>query len=265
MSAWQSFWLNGTDAWAPPIPKAASDTEALTLGEVSTKSIAVMQRIVPSGFLTGSQNISGFLADIIEDPDSPDAGWLIGGRNLVLDANQAGIETDASGWEVITSCTLARSTAQARSGVASLQVTKIAGQAYMAFRPAPYTSIPVNVGQEYTITAYFKGATNARNYQVWMDWANSGGGHIGGGSNASTPADNSAWAAISVTGTAPAGAVYLRPALQVNNVPDGEVHYTDDLTVTTKPVRLRLGFNSPSTNLVPGFRQEIRIQVRPGT
>lgn len=83
MAAWQSFWLNGTPPWAPPLAKAASDTVTVSLTETATVVIGVAERLAPDAILTQT-NLTGAVADIQDDPDSADANWLIGGGAVVL-------------------------------------------------------------------------------------------------------------------------------------------------------------------------------------
>lgn len=83
MSIWQDFWLSGTGEWVPPTPTAASDTLATTITEASSLNKANVQQLFPDAILTQT-NITGAVGDIDEDPDSPDANWMLGGGAIVL-------------------------------------------------------------------------------------------------------------------------------------------------------------------------------------
>lgn len=148
----------------------------------------------------------------------------------ILTANQSGIETDATGWINVNECTFSRTTSTFRSGAASLQMQKNATvQTYMSVKVAAGST--VTPGETYTATAYFQAATTPRSCQVWLDWNDGGGVHIGGNSVSVTNA-TTGWTAVTVTGIAPSNAATARPALQINNVALNEIHYADDISVT---------------------------------
>lgn len=155
---------------------------------------------------------------------------LVGFGNLVP-SDAGGIEVDISDWEVVSECTLARVTTPVRSGSGALRMTKSATvTTYMAARLKPFSLLPVSPGVEYTTTIYFRAATTARDCQVWMDWTDSGGGHISGPS-ASATNTTSGWTAVTVVGTAPGNAAFIRPVPQINGVALNEIHYVDDVSV----------------------------------
>lgn len=69
-------------AYTPP-PLLASAGGSSTSSGTAAAVAVVFQRLAPDAILTQT-NLTGAVADIDEDPDSPDASWLTGGGAVVL-------------------------------------------------------------------------------------------------------------------------------------------------------------------------------------
>jgi len=156
-------------------------------------------------------------------------------RPNLLSQNDASLETDISGWTPAGSDTIARSTAQALDGAASLALTSTGSGA--AFADIVAGNIrPVNPGQQYTASAYFRAAATPNvNILVKLEWFQSPGVY-------STITQESIGAAITDTTTgwtqafstalAPADAAFAGVELRIQFVSGaGEVHYADQISL----------------------------------
>jgi len=143
-------------------------------------------------------------------------------------------EVDAAGWSGFNA-TVARSTAQARAGVASLSITQTAGVNMWAQRSATGTAgIPVAPNTEYLTSGWVRAATTGRFCDWRVDWYDAAGafvsttGPFGGVTNTTT-----GWTLVEGTATSPATAAFARPLMFVTSVGAGEVHYLDDASFTS--------------------------------
>lgn len=159
--------------------------------------------------------------------DLIDATQTGSGDNL-LTANQASIETDASGWGLASNATLARSTAQAADGVASLSLTAGAAGDMWSYSD-PRTALVG--GRRYTALASFRGATAGKSVDVSIQWQNAAGGVLGNSQGAAVTDTTTGWTQASVTATAPDGTTQGRVAVAVRGAAAGEVHYADKIAV----------------------------------
>lgn len=151
------------------------------------------------------------------------------GHDNLTSANQASVETDTAGFVAQTNVTLARSTAQARYGGASLSMTAVAA----GLMEARTTGVPVVVGIEYTALASFRSAATARNVKTMINWylAADGTGYISTSSPGWTADTTTGWTQSAVTATAPANALSCRIIMQVDGAAAGEVHYADGVGI----------------------------------
>lgn len=158
-------------------------------------------------------------------------------RNL-LSANQGGFEIDNSSWVGLSS-TIARSTAQALDGAASLAMTMTAaGGADMARSaqtnsPANViaTATPVLAGQSYTAAAWFRAATVGRgSIRPQFYWYTAAGAFISTSDTAVNVTDvTTTWGLSFLTATAPATAAFVAINLRIGDAGSaiGETHYVD--------------------------------------
>lgn len=145
------------------------------------------------------------------------------------------LETNATGWTADGPATIARSTAQAFVGTASLAVTKTVFQDYATVHALPGTTgRPFAAGKVYRASAYFRANTTARGIQTGFDVYDSGGALLGSTTPGSGSTDsNGGWErATSSISSADIlvnfpTAAYVGFLGLVNNPAVGEVHYVD--------------------------------------
>lgn len=148
-----------------------------------------------------------------------------------LDANQSSVETDATGWGSALNATLARTTAQALAGVASLQMTSVAAGG-MGAQNNPLTTVPATPGVTYIATGSFRAATAARTVSLILVWLDAALAVISTTSGAGTADTTSGWTSRTVAGAAPATAAYVSVQAAVAATgAGGEVHYIDQMAL----------------------------------
>ena len=147
----------------------------------------------------------------------------------LLTANQASVETDTTGLGVASAATVARSTAQAKVGSASLLVTSTAvdASAGAAGTPRATSGVAVTPGVTYTGTVSVLNGVGTRTLQVRLLWWDAGGSYLSltDGTTAAAPA---AWATLRATGVAPATAAFV--SIEANMVDAGSIgdaYYSD--------------------------------------
>lgn len=148
----------------------------------------------------------------------------------LLTANQASIETDASGWVALTNATIARSTAQFLDGAASLAVTSVAAGDMQAATVTP--GVPVIPLRSYAAAASYRAAALARSVQTQLFWYDAASVFLSSG-GATVGADTTTgWTANTVVATAPAAAAFARVVTRiVATAAAGEVHYVDRISL----------------------------------
>ena len=146
----------------------------------------------------------------------------------LLTENQASVEDGTTGWSGYNT-TVARSTAQALHGSASLLVTATTTGGGSAFTPQGTSGIPVVVGQTYTATASFRAATNTPQARIAIAWFDSGGSYVGTVQTTSYVATSSSWNTHTLTAVAPAGAVTANFEVQMAGGAVGDAYYADAL------------------------------------
>lgn len=137
-----------------------------------------------------------------------------------------GFVTDTQGWEAVSGCTIARSTAQAQAGAASLALTAT-GTTMVVQTLTGKRGIPVTGGATYTASIYFRAATTARSTRVTLGWYNSSGTLLSESSSTDVVDATGSWTRRSVTGSAPASAAFLSVKVTILATTVGEIHYVD--------------------------------------
>jgi hypothetical protein len=149
----------------------------------------------------------------------------------LLTANQASVETDATGWASLLNATVARSTAQSTDGVASLSLTSVAAGDMQA-ATNPITTVVVNPGETITALASFRSAVTARSCRVSIRWYTAAQVFISQSDGAAANDSAAAWTAYSVTAVAPATTGFARVVVTVGSTgAAAEVHYVDRVSV----------------------------------
>lgn len=155
--------------------------------------------------------------------------------NLLPDANDADFEGTAGNYTAASGITgVARSTAQARHGVASLQLT-YSGAAN------PFTVndgnsgvglIPVKAGQQFQMSGYARANTTGRALRLVMRWLTTALAYNSQTDGSNLTDSSGAWSAFpDVLGTAPVDG-YLAVQIQMVATPAaGEIHRFDQIQV----------------------------------
>jgi hypothetical protein len=155
-----------------------------------------------------------------------------------LQGDAATFESGIAGWVPITNCTVARSTAQAHAGSASLLLTSAAAGAMTAAHTdaANYGTqmIGVTSGQVVNVGKWFRAQTVARSCNVGADFYDENGLFISTLRGSNITDSTSAWTQATGALTAPTGAVWARLNDQVLATGGaGEGHFTDDGSIDT--------------------------------
>lgn len=154
----------------------------------------------------------------------------------LLSVNVASVETDLTGFAVDTNCAIARSTAQAVEGAASLEMTASAAGVMIARTAAVEGGYPrVVPGYTYTSRAAFRAAVTGRPSRVEMRWVDSGNATISTVVGNYVTSTTTGWTVAFVEGVAPANAARALILWSVgdgaSNPAGGEVHYVDAMLV----------------------------------
>jgi Carbohydrate binding domain len=147
-------------------------------------------------------------------------------RNLVANP---GFEVDLTGWAPnsgSTLCTIARSTTWKYAGAASVAQT-CGGLAQAVFFTSGPPYIPVAPGNTYTLSAYNRAATVARNTRVELTLFDAANAVVSVQTGTYVTNSTSADTRVSITYTMPAGVVAVSARALVTGAANGEVHYWD--------------------------------------
>lgn len=156
---------------------------------------------------------------------------FVGRTNL---ATNPSLEVAATGWSAAFACTVARSTAAAFSGAASLAQTSNSATSPMQ----ALTNVVLNSGADaggrtFTFSVYVRGATVGLYSALALIFKNSGGASLSGSGLTFTGATSTtgSWTRIEATSTAPAGAVSCDVYVNTFQSTTGQVQYVDALLV----------------------------------
>lgn len=148
--------------------------------------------------------------------------------NLCTTGDNGTFEANATSWTG-TNVTVARTTAQAHSGTASLSVTATTAANMSAESSAAGTAaFPVASSTVYRASAWVRTAVTGRTTDVRINWYDSGGGLISTSDSANIT-DSTTWQQLTLTATSPATAAYGRIQVVWVSPAAGEVHYVDDV------------------------------------
>lgn len=146
--------------------------------------------------------------------------------NLVTNPS---FETNTTGWTAVLGCTIARSTAQAYAGTASLAVTMTGTGSAVAGQPSTLY-VPATPGVSYVASAYVRAATVVRQMRVAVSFYDSAKALLsGGGYGLFVTNTTSDWTRVSSNvSVAPVGTAFVTVSVGViSPVVAGEVHYVD--------------------------------------
>lgn len=172
------------------------------------------------------------------------ADWIVGGGSVLvplppsyitlgvgpinlLSADQSNLETSAAGWQALSNCSVAQSSAKAWEGVFSLALTA-ASAATMSASTTPGTGgIPVTAGYVYAASVHFLTAVSARSVSVNIAWYDSSGTLLSTSTGATVTDGTSLWVRAGIVATAPVNAAFAAVVAQVASAASSEVHYAD--------------------------------------
>lgn len=138
------------------------------------------------------------------------------------------LEVNTSGWAAGASTSIARSTAQARSGAASLSLTRTGtvGDA-SASTTVGAGGMTVEAGEAYTASAHLLPDTTARNVRVDITWYTDAGTVVSTSAGAAVIEVGGEWVRVSTTATAPETAARAAVVVVAEGAAVSEVHYAD--------------------------------------
>ena len=173
---------------------------------------------------------------------SAGAGGATGTGNFLgpWNSDAAGLETTIAHWVNSGNCAIARTTAQAHSGAASLSLTSAASGS-MSARPENIAgsttyALAVTPGQPVAASAWFRAAASARNVHVDVTWYSAALANLSTSNGTAVADTTSGWTFASFSGTAPASAAWAVAHVQVDSTgAASEVHYVDDVQIALLP------------------------------
>ncbi len=150
------------------------------------------------------------------------------GRTNVLSANQASLETNTTGWQASTNCAVARSTAQASDGSASLSMTATAS-GEMTASTTTATKFAVTANQEFSAIADFRANTTTRSASVGIRYLTSAEATISTTFGTAVSATSSAFVTATATVVAPPTATHAQVFVKIAGAASSEVHFVDKI------------------------------------
>lgn len=172
------------------------------------------------------------------------------GKNLMLDHNDSSFEQNIGTWSSLSNATLARHLVTDSPTVtpyhepqsqtqfpnlqgATLQVTSTATATTIIGQTgdnAIHYGIPVTSGSSYTFTAYTQAGSTGRNVSAQILWYDNQGAALTPSSyGTATTSNTSTWTRVTSSVTAPSGAAFAVPNLNITSTAANEKHYFDAL------------------------------------
>lgn len=184
----------------------------------------------------GSAPQNNYLGDVRIETIFPNgiganAQWPSGKFTNLLSRNQASIETDTTGWQGLAGCTFARTTAIAKHGVASIEVTATGAGARIGTAEQIQHGALVSPSTQYTASANFRAASTTRSPVVEINWFTSAGAYITTTSGAANSETNTGWTMGFSTGNSPSTAAFASVSVAFGSTVSGEIHYIDEVQI----------------------------------
>lgn len=219
-------WVNTVVATGMTTGGIDAETDDAYLDRLRTElSILTPRPILPHDFSILARRIAGVWRATTVDGYNP--------FHNILTANQASIETDASGWATDTNVTIAQSATQVLSGTFSLRLRSVAaGDMAARTTPTNQAGLAVVPGDHIVGIASFRAGATGRNVRVDLEWRDSGGTLLSR-TNGATVADlTTGWVQASVTGIAPSLAAFVTlRAYVVGTTAANEDHFVDQASI----------------------------------
>jgi hypothetical protein len=238
---WQLVWTR--DGGLPMVLDCFRAAPAVAQSDVLTEQqlvslIQVSFQALPYG-RSDQPEVLEFPApsQTFNQPASPVSVDIFGTASNFLQGDDAGFEATVGNWLAAVNCAVARTTAQAHSGTASLGITSSAAgnmEAISCSAGAFGTLMfAVSPGRTYTLSGWFRAATAGRSCNVGLDFYDPQGVQVGArlaGSNITDTTTGFTQATASIV--APATAAWARVHPQVvSTAAGGELHYLDDVSL----------------------------------
>ena len=150
------------------------------------------------------------------------------GRTNFLSANQASLETDTTGWDIVSNCSIASSATQSSSGSKSLRMTATAA-GNMVSSTTVGTAFTVTPSRNFSATAVFRAGTTGRLSQVGIRYLDSTGATISTTYGTGITSTSSAFTEATVTVLAPVTAATAQVFIQITSAGISEIHYVDKI------------------------------------
>ena len=150
------------------------------------------------------------------------------GRTNFLSANQASLETDTTGWDIVSNCSIASSATQSSSGSKSLRMTATAA-GNMVSSTTVGTAFTVTPSRNFSATAVFRAGTTGRLSQVGIRYLDSTGATISTTYGTGITSTTSAFTESTVTVLAPVTAATAQVFIQITSAGVSEIHYVDKI------------------------------------
>jgi hypothetical protein len=154
------------------------------------------------------------------------------GRNLYDAGQSTGFEVNTEGWTATSQTAVARTTAQAHTGVGALSITASGTPAATAGGVSGWT-ITCTQGDRLTVTAWVRSAVTARTVELDINFFTQANVFVSSTTVSSVTDSSSAWTQITGTVQVPYGGAvigYAQAIVSVISPAAGEVHYTDDVS-----------------------------------
>lgn len=148
-----------------------------------------------------------------------------------LTANQASIETDTTGWAAGANTTIARTTAQAADGVASLSLTSAAAGNVSATTPTGVSGVEVQRGTPLVAMASFRSAVSVRSCRVDVAFYTTAGVLISTTTGSTVSSSTSSFTQATTQATAPADGYATVIVVVQSTGAASEVHYVDKIAL----------------------------------
>lgn len=232
---------SGTTAWDSGVTVGAVLQRQIGTPLVNGVTYRAFVQVTETGGQTSAWGYTTFTVTL-NPPAAPTIGvtWdgtlarnviTLQGHDNLLTSNQASLEMDTTGWVAGANTTIARSTAQAVDGVASLSLTATAAAGISATTPTGVSGIAVVVGQTYTALASLRPNTTARTCTVAIGWYTAAGALISTSTGSGATDTAATWTQVAVTAVAPATAAFASVVVSVASPGAGEIHYVDRISL----------------------------------
>jgi hypothetical protein len=164
--------------------------------------------------------------------NGPRTLFVLAGHDNILSENQASLETNTTGWEVDANCAIARDTAQAAHGAASLKLTASSAADMSARTLTGTAGVAVLGSKQYTALASFKAGATARSCRVKIKWYDATGALLSTDTGSSATDGTGGFTQAPLTATSPVGAAFAAVIVEVLAAANAEIHYVDKIALS---------------------------------